>query len=326
MSLSHISSPSNILRHAGRILLLAVALLALGTLPSRAQFKEEAFSQQYDNGADSLGRDTTDKIFSVKQYMRMLKTKKDGDAMKLAMGSAVMLGGQQIYNDQKWKLPIIYGGLAASAGAGIYFNQKFKSTEEERFKDISTWCFVGTGLVYWGMLLDGTVNFTPDKPHDAGKATTYAILLPGLGQAYNGEYWKIPIYLGAMAASTHFLVLNNKNYQRYKWIHNQATTPDSGYDGPVSAETALYYRDIFRRYRDYSIVALAASYLLQIIDANVFSYMQDFDLDDDITLKVSPQILPPDNVYAWRDTPSSPSLRGLGTTGPGLGLSLSLSF
>lgn len=316
------SSESNRLHMmAARVLLAAAALLALFALPSRAQFKEEAFSQQYDS-ADTLGRDTSGRIFSVKQYLTMVRTHTGGDAGKLAMGSAIMLGGQQMYNNQKWKLPIIYGGLAATAGAGIYFNSKYKSTQDERFRDISTWCFVGTGLVYWGMLLDGTVNFKPDKPHDAGKATTYAVLLPGLGQAYNGEYWKIPIYFGLTAGAAHFVVLNNKNYQRYKWIHNQATTEDSGYDGPVSAETALYYRDIFRRYRDYSIVALIASYLLQIIDANVFSYMQDFELDDDITLRLAPQVLPPDNVFARLDTPSATSPR----TGPGFGLSLSMSF
>lgn len=98
--------------------------------------------------------------------------------------------------------------------------------------------------------------------------------------------------------SAHFLVTNNTNYLRYKRIYNAATAENSTYDGPVSASTAKYYRDVYRRYRDYSVVALAGFYLLQIIDANVFSYMQNFELGDDISMSVSPTMISPDMGYA----------------------------
>lgn len=95
---------------------------------------------------------------------------------------------------------------------------------------------------------------------------------------------KIPIYYTGLMCLAHFLVTNNTNYLRYKRIYNNAATAEnSTYDGPVSALTAKYYRDVYRRYRDYSVVALAGFYLLQIIDANVFSYMQNFELGDDIS-------------------------------------------
>ena len=77
---------------------------------------------------------------------------------------------------------------------------------------------------------------------------------------------------------------------------------NSTYDGPVSASTAKYYRDVYRRYRDYSVVALLGVYLLQVIDANVFSYMQDFELSDDLSMSVSPAVISPDMGYAFNSS------------------------
>ena len=76
-----------------------------------------------------------------------------------------------------------------------------------------------------------------------------------------------------MIGSYHFYALNSKNYKRFKRIHNEATNPDGGYTGSIPAERALYFRNVYRRYRDYSVVAIVGSYLLQVIDANVFAYM-----------------------------------------------------
>ena len=67
---------------------------------------------------------------------------------------------------------------------------------------------------------------------------------------------------------------------------------------PWSAETAKYYRDVYRRYRDYSVLAIAVAYVLQIVDANVFAYMQDFEVNDDISMRLSPTVLPTSAQYA----------------------------
>jgi hypothetical protein len=46
------------------------------------------------------------------------------------------------------------------------------------------------------------------------KAAFYSAILPGLGQAYNKKYWKIPLVYGAMGTSIYFYFDNNKNYRR----------------------------------------------------------------------------------------------------------------
>ena len=177
---------------------------------------------------------------------------------------------------------------------------------------METAMFAAAGLAYWGTLMDGVISFKADYPN-AGKATLYSLLVPGLGQIYNKEYWKVPIYWGCMAGSWHFLDTNNINYKRFKRIHNEATTEGSDYHEYISASTALYWRDYYRRMRDYSIVALVGFYLLQAIDANVFASMQDFQVNDDLSLNISPAVITPDTHFAMN-------------TMPAFGLSLGFNF
>lgn len=291
---------------------------------SSAQFRSEAFTQTYNEPGDSLhSKDSTEKMFSFKELFGGLAHKQEMRIGVMAAGSVILPGSSQIYNKEYWKLPVIYGGIGALAGTGGYYLHKYNVSKKNydtsfaldpntpltidyKAKTTGTWLMVGAGLMYWGSLMDGAVNYHPEKKHHAGRATLYSILLPGLGQAYNGEYWKIPIYYGGLVASVHFLSDNNKNYKRFKNIHNQATNPDIAYDGPIDGETAKWYRDVYRRYRDYSIVATALVYLLQVMDANVFAYMHDFEVSDDISMKIEPAVILPDyNAYAFSGASNS---------------------
>lgn len=296
-----------------KYLTAAAIMLAAFCVSASAQFRKDAFSQNYSDVADTLGRDSTDVLFSFKEYFGGLKHTREPRIGVLVGGSAVFVGGSQIYNRDYWKLPVVYGGIAAGVGGGLVYRQKYNREGGEEFRRTSNWFFAGAGLTYWASLMDGTVNYKKDVRDQAGKATIYSLLLPGLGQAYNGEYWKIPIYYGVMAGSVHFYLENRQNFKRYQTIYRQITDTSIPYDGPISESTALYYRNLFRRYRDYSVLAIAASYLLQVIDANVFSYMRDFDLSDDIAMEVAPTVISADCSYAFNPAPNGFGLR-LGLT------------
>ena len=290
---------------------LAAALLAPAVLHGQArddQFKKDAFSQNYTDTSKTQKPDSS-QLFSFKQYFGSLAHKRPGNVQNLFIGSTVFLGGGQIYNRQYWKLPVVYGGIGAGVGLGIHFNNQYKATGEERFKQYSTWSYVGAGLVWWGSLMDMTANFKSDRHPEPGRSTLYSILLPGLGQIYNGEYWKVPIYMGGMATFVYFYTDFRRNYQRYKWIYDLHNSTEPGVEKPatVSAETALLYRNLYRRYRDYAILGTALVYLLQVVDANVFAYMQDFEMDDDISLRFEPTIITPEFT-------SAPPAPGFGLT------------
>ncbi len=283
-----------------KYIVVSVLFLAGFAVTSKAQFKEDAFSQTYNDQADTTGRsDTTDKLFSFKEFFGGLSHKHDLKIGTMFAGSVIMPGTAQIYNKQYWKLPIVYGGIGALAGTGGYYLHQYKKSGnmDLQAKNTGTWLMVGAGMVYWGSLMDGVASYKSAREPNPGRAALYSALLPGLGQIYNGEYFKVPIYWGCLLGATHFLMNNNTNYKRFKRIHNEATT-DPNYSQSISAETAKWYRDEYRRYRDYSIVATALFYFLQVIDANVFAYMHDFEVTDDITMNIEPSVIAPDNIYA----------------------------
>lgn len=312
---------------------LAAALAAMVcSVRSNAQFKNEAFTQSYVDPNDSTAvSDTTDKLFSFPEYFGGLAHKNRIKVGTMFVGSLVLPGTAQIYNRDYWKLPVIYGGMGAFAGVGGYYlhqytksNKAYLGWENERSawleanpggnfdtpapvldlhaKKVGTWMMVGLGAVYWGSLLDGVACYDRSRHPLPGRATIYSLLLPGLGQAYNGEYWKIPVYYAGLTFAGYMLYTNNAQYQRYKRMHNEAGKP--GYSGPYNENQAKTMRDSFRRLRDYAIVGTALVYLLQVIDANVFAYMHDFEVNDDISLEISPAVIAPDNSFALAPSPS----------------------
>ena len=256
------------------------------------QFKRDAFTQTYADTTEKTKTDTT-QLFSFSEFFGGLAHKRTASLKTLTMGSTIFIGGNQIYNRHYWKLPIIYGGIGAGIYGGVHFGNLYKNTGDTRFQTYSTLSYVGAGLVWWGSLMDGAVCYKSNRSPDPARSTVYSLLLPGLGQIYNGEFWKVPLYLGLMAGSLNFVVDNNIQYNRWKTIYNLATSEEEGVEKPPqTAENAKYFRDLYRRYRDYSILAVALTYLIQVIDANVFAYMQDFEVNDDISMHIEPAVSP----------------------------------
>ncbi len=290
-----------------RLYILAFIVFLTGfAVDGNAQFKEEAFQQTYNERGDSTAvADTADKLFSFKEWGRGLAHKQTIEIGTMFMGSVFAPGTAQIYNKDYWKLPIIYGGIGTLAGTGGYYLHRYNKSGNPGDKTTGTWLLAGAGLVYWGSLMDGVISYESDIDPLPGRATMYSALLPGLGQIYNGELFKVPIYWGGLLVSSHLLVKYNTNYKRFKRIHNEATSTDPEISGnvPINGETAKWYRDVYRRYRDYSIVATILVYALQVLDANVFAYMHDFEVTDDISMNIEPALISPYNEYAMHTGP-----------------------
>ena len=279
-----------------------VALMVLHTFSASAQFRDEAFKQNYNDTTYKTQTDTTDKLFSFKELFRGLGHKQEIKIGTMFGGAVMFPGSGQIYNRDYWKLPIVYGGIAAGVGSGIWFNSQGRH-------DTAAWCFAGAGLVYWGTLMDGVINFIPDDWPQPGKAPLYSLLLPGLGQIYNHEIWKLPIYYGIMLGGLDYYFMFKKNFERFRTIYNNQ---DTTY---FPLETSKYYKNLYRRYRDYALLVVFAGYFLQAIDANVFAYMHNFEVTEDLTMDISPTIIAPNTDYAMAPSYS-----------PALGLSIGFRF
>ena len=239
---------------------------------------------------------------SLKKYWGARGHKNEMDVTTAFCGSTVLVGGMQIYNKDYWKLPLVYAGIAAGVGSGIWFNSQGRH-------DTAAWRLTGAGLVYWGTLMDGVICYEPDDWPQPGKAALYALLLPGLGQIYNREIWKLPIYYGIMLGGLDYYFMFKKNFERFRTIYNNQ---DTTY---FPLETSKYYKNLYRRYRDYALLVVAAGYFLQAIDANVFAYMHNFEVTEDLTMDISPTIIAPNTDFAMAPAYS-----------PAVGLSIGFRF
>ncbi|MFC2097301.1 DUF5683 domain-containing protein [Bacteroidota bacterium] len=144
---------------------------------------------------------------------------------------------------------------------------------------------------------DSTVNAKIDTTHSIKKATIYSAILPGLGQAYNKKSWKIPIVYAGLGTIGYFIHFNNTEYKRYKTDLLAVTddNPATIYDGPASSSQLKQYMNSYRRDRDFTIILFAAFYVLNIIDAHVDSHFVNFDVSDDLSMRINPVLIPFNN-------------------------------
>lgn len=154
---------------------------------------------------------------------------------------------------------------------------------------------------------DSTLNFIPvdsienyaqefeiRTKKSPGRAAFYSFLLPGLGQAYNGKYWKIPIIYGLFTGMYYLYDNNNFRYNLFKTAYKNysveagVTTP--GINPNISEDQLKSYKDYYRRNRDLNVIVAAVIYLFNILDANVDAHLMDFDVSDDLSLSIMPEI------------------------------------
>lgn len=143
-------------------------------------------------------------------------------------------------------------------------------------------------------------------PHSPRKATIMSAILPGLGQAYNKKYWKIPIIYGGFAACIYFFMDNQKSYQEYEDVYYASTHSFVGnysFQGKTYTYSVLHSHsedirgvvETYHKWRDLSVIVTAGVYLLNIIDANVDGHLFNFDISDDLSLSVQPYFYPSQN-------------------------------
>jgi hypothetical protein len=228
---------------------------------------------------------------------------------KVALGSMIVPGYAQAYNRQYWKIPVIYGAGAALIYGGSHSKSLYKKTGMSKYKTQSNFYYVGAGLVYLGSLIEGIASYDAHTEDIVPiKSTLFSTFLPGLGQAYNGDYWKIPVIYGGFAFTGYWLHLNNMQYVRFRNAYNAEVAFSKGeteipseFSGRLSEQSLKSYRDNFRRERDYAVLWIALVYAVNIIDATVWAHLSSFDVSEDLAFKLSPAIISPSNLYAQKN-------------------------
>jgi len=137
-----------------------------------------------------------------------------------------------------------------------------------------------------------------------------AAVLPGWGQAYNGQYVKLPFVYGAIGGLIYLAIVIDGNYDDYRraylfkayqervdagvdesnpWAHFKPSYDDiAGSFGPISSTPLRNQRDAFRRNRDLTILGAGLAYALTILDAYVSAHLLDFDVGENLSVRMRP--------------------------------------
>lgn len=176
---------------------------------------------------------------------------------RLTAMSIAIPGLAQFYNKQPWKIPILYGTVAAGIFFGIKESKNYSFYKKQydilvkampprptagpqynpaefarwraaidpiqdkmiRYNTNRQILFGGALASYIYFIGDGAVNY-PGQLTKVKKATTLSTICPGAGQIYNGSYWKVPIVVGGIATFAYVIDWNNRGYQRFKLAYD----------------------------------------------------------------------------------------------------------
>ncbi len=126
------------------------------------------------------------------------------------------------------------------------------------------------------------------------KALLYSAVFPGLGQAYNKKYWKLPLVYGGFGVITYVVIGYNRLYQESKTqLFGTLAVPSIKPTGDYSGYTQEQLRsvvDTYRRQRDYFLIIGVFWYILQLVDAHVDAHLKEFDLNPQLKLGLKPSM------------------------------------
>ena len=141
------------------------------------------------------------------------------------------------------------------------------------------------------------------KPHSPTKATIMSACLPGLGQIYNGKWWKVPIVYAGLGGLGYFVYNNFSEYRSYLHAYEYKTgdLPDDVTLSQYETELANHYsgsqlqtyKETYRRNFELFTILTVAWYGLNIVDACVDGHLYTYDISDNLSLSVDPYLRQP---------------------------------
>ena len=163
-----------------------------------------------------------------------------------------------------------------------------------------------------GTLMADTIQFQKAKRDwktwrpNPKRAMWLAVVIPGAGQIYNHKYWKLPIIYGGFVGCIYAWRWNGMMYNDYSKAYMDITDNDPNTQSynqylhlgakideknkKAWQEKFRKRKDYYRRYRDMSIFILIGVYALSVIDAYVDASLSEFDISDDLSLRIQPAV------------------------------------
>ncbi len=149
-------------------------------------------------------------------------------------------------------------------------------------------------------------NWATWKPNPQ-RALWLALVLPGAGQIYNRKFWKLPIIYGGIVGCAYAMTWNNQMYHDYAQAYMDLMDDDPQTDsynqfmhlgGQITSDNISTYQTLFqkrkdryRRWRDLSFFVMVGVYALSVIDAYVDASLSEFDISQDLSLRIEPAVI-----------------------------------
>jgi len=134
-----------------------------------------------------------------------------------------------------------------------------------------------------------TVKNNRIDPLAPSKAAFYSAILPGLGQAHNKKYWKIPLVYIGLGVSIYSYTWNNKEYHKYRDEYKKRLDgtfdPNHPLYGKLDEARLISAQKFHQKNRDLSALITGLIYILNIVDANVDAHLMQFNINDSLSLR-----------------------------------------
>ncbi|MEX0812721.1 MAG: DUF5683 domain-containing protein [Chitinophagales bacterium] len=132
------------------------------------------------------------------------------------------------------------------------------------------------------------------KKHSPKKAVIFSAVLPGLGQIYNKKYWKLPIIYAGFGGLGYSIYTNTQDWRMYRDAYKLRVDGDPNtvdeFEGSVSENNLLELKNHYKRNIDLSVIFTAVLYALNLVDAAVDAHLFNYDISDDLSMHVQPDM------------------------------------
>jgi hypothetical protein len=125
---------------------------------------------------------------------------------------------------------------------------------------------------------------------DPKKATLLSAILPGAGQVYNGKSWKVPILYAGILTDLYFVNYNHRRYESFRDALFALDKKEPNQFPSLNRAALVRNVDYWRQNRDLTVLLLLGIYALNLVDANVDAHLSGFDISEDLSLQVAPQL------------------------------------